>query len=328
MTPSARPIAAVACPQIIDRFQPIAGHLSAFAARAEQLGFASIWTSELTTATVLDPLPLLAYCAATTQRVRLGVAVLLTALRSPLRLAQETATVDRLSGGRLIVGVGLGGNRALYPKHGLQPAGRADRFESGLQLLLQLWRGADRPSANPYWALDGTEHVPPPAQRPHPPLWFGARSKAGLERAVRLGDGFVGSGSESTDIFAEQVRIARRLVKEERYDGDFHIAKRFYFLVDDDHSRARERARQWFGANYGKPELAERVAGLGPAGDCAAGAAAVVEAGANTVIFNPIVDEHDQLERLAAEVLPAVPQHVRPILADGALTHRPPYPMD
>src|SRR5262249_44195029 len=92
-----------------------------YLARAEALGFGSAWVVEPLLGAIpsLEPVELVTYAAALTSRMRLGTAVLLTALRSPVHLAKSLATLDHLSGGRLIVGVGLGGNPAVYPVFGL-----------------------------------------------------------------------------------------------------------------------------------------------------------------------------------------------------------------
>jgi len=88
-----------------------------FLARAEALGFESVWVVEQILGSIrsLEPLTLLTYAAACTERIRLGSAVLLTALRSPIHLAKSVATLDQLSGGRIDLGVGLGGNPRIYP---------------------------------------------------------------------------------------------------------------------------------------------------------------------------------------------------------------------
>ena len=97
------------------------GKLRAFLARAEDLGFESAWVVEQTLGTIgsLEPIELLTYAAALTARIRLGTAVLLTPLRSPVHLAKSLATLDHLSHGRLLVGVGLGGNAQVYPAYGI-----------------------------------------------------------------------------------------------------------------------------------------------------------------------------------------------------------------
>src|SRR3989442_351123 len=105
-----------------------------FLARAEALGFESAWVVEQILGSIrsLEPVTLLTYAAACTERLRLGPAVLLTALRSPVHLAKTLTTLDHLSGGRLDVGVGLRGDPRVYPPFGLTSPRRADRLAQRL----------------------------------------------------------------------------------------------------------------------------------------------------------------------------------------------------
>jgi alkanesulfonate monooxygenase SsuD/methylene tetrahydromethanopterin reductase-like flavin-dependent oxidoreductase (luciferase family) len=126
---------------------PIDGaRLRQFLTRADTLGFHRAWVVEQILGTIpsLEPVTLLTWAAALTERLRLGSAVLLTALRSPLHLAKSLATLDQLSGGRLIVGVGLGGNPKLYPAFGLDAKRRVARFAEGLRLMKQKWTSVGR----------------------------------------------------------------------------------------------------------------------------------------------------------------------------------------
>lgn len=131
----------IAIPQIWA--QPDEGlvSLQPFLARAEALGFHSAWVQEqvLGTANSLEPVALLSYAAATTRRMRLGTAVIITTLRNPVRLAKSLATVDHLSDGRLIVGVGIGGLLDLYPAFGISSEARVRRFTDGIRTTKRLW---------------------------------------------------------------------------------------------------------------------------------------------------------------------------------------------
>ena len=126
--------------------------------------------------------------------------------------------------------------------------------------------------------------------------------------AVAFGDGFFGAGSSTTAQFAEQVRILREeLARAERDPATFRIAKRVYIAVDDDDERARQRVAAALDPLYGDFGLAGRllpVAVTGTPHDCLAGLHAVAAAGAQRILFNPLFDEREQMERLAAEVMP------------------------
>jgi probable F420-dependent oxidoreductase len=278
--------------------------------RAERLGFHSVWVAEQILGRIasLEPVELLAYAAALTERVRLGAAVLLTALRNPVHLAKSLATLDHLSGGRLIVGVGLGSSTRVYPAFGLTAERRAARFVEGLRLMKRFWTEPRVTFGGDFWRVDGGVMEPKPLQRPHPPIWFGAHHPDALRRAAALGDGFMGAGSVSTDDFAGEVTRLRALLAEAGRDPEgFPVGKRVYIAIDRDRARAERRLAEWFGAFYGTPELAAKVAVRGDVEECLEGLARVVAAGARLVMLNPVFDELEHLERFAAEIVPKLP---------------------
>jgi probable F420-dependent oxidoreductase len=277
-----------------------------FLGRAEAAGFHSAWVVEQVLGAIpsLEAIELLTYAAAVTQRMRLGSAVLLTALRSPIHTAKTLATLDHLSAGRLTVGVGLGANPQLYPAYGLAPERRAARFAEGLRLMKRLWTEPRVTFEGEFFAVRDARMEPKPVQRPHPPLWFGAHHPNALRRTVELGDGFMGAGSLSTAKFADEVKLLRQLLAEGGRDpAAFPIGKRVYIAVDRDRARAAERLAGWFGAFYGRPQLAGEVSVWGSPADCLDQLGQVVAAGAGLVMLNPVFDDMEHLEVFAAEFL-------------------------
>ena len=296
----------ICIPQFVEdgSFDPEA--LRRYLARAEALGFESAWTLEqvLGTMPVLGPLETLAHAAASTATIRLGCAVLITTLHSPVHLAKSIATLDHLSRGRIEVGVATGGRRA-FSGFGVDPDTFVARFTEGLELMKACWTEPDITFAGRFWQLDGANMEPKPFQKPHPPIWFGGSAPAALRRAVRHGDGFFGAGSPTTAQFAAQVPVVREAL-EQQGKRDFRIAKRVYLAVDDDAPRARERLSatlQRMYSVFGAPDLTP-VTVSGPPDACIEGLSAVADAGAEMILLNPIFDEAEQMERLAAEVMP------------------------
>jgi probable F420-dependent oxidoreductase len=283
------------------------GSIRKYLARAEALGFHSAWVVEQILGSIpsLEPIELLTYAAAVTTRIRLGSAVLLTALRSPVHTAKSLATLDHLSGGRLIVGVGLGANPKIYPAYGIAAERRAARFAEGIQVMKRLWTEPRVTFEGEFFKLQNASMEPKPVQKPHPPLWFGGHHPNALKRTVELGDGFMGAGSLSTAKFGEEVMLLRRLLQEAKCDpAAFPVAKRVYIAVDRDKARAGKRLTEWFGAFYGRPQMAEEVSVWGPPEDCAEGLKQVVAAGARLLMLNPVFDELEQLEVFASEIAP------------------------
>ncbi len=276
---------------------------------AEDLGFGSGWVLEqpIGIAPVLEPLALLAHAAAVTGRMRLGTAVILTPLRIPVELAKGLATVDQLSGGRLIAGLALGGWRDLYSAFGLSADRRAQRFEDAVALLKRLWTEDSVTFDGEFWQLRDARVEPKPVQRPHPPVWFGGNLAPAVARAARMADGWIGAGSAPTEAFAEAYGgLSAALADAGRDPETFAVAKRVYVAVDDDAERARTRLREWFGLFYRNPDLADRVAVWGPASRCVEGLQAVVDAGAKMLVLNPVFDQEEQAEALASDVIPAI----------------------
>jgi len=281
--------------------------LRGFLARAEALGVQSAWVVEQVLGSIrsLEPVALLTYAAACTERLRLGSAVLLTALRSPVHLAKSLATLDHLSGGRLTVGVGLGGNPRIYPAFGLQAARRAARFAEGLRLMKRLWTDERVTFEGEFFKLQNASMEPKPLQKPHPPLWFGGHHPNALRRAVELGDGFIGAGSVSTATFLGEVKLLKSLLEEAGRDpARFPLGKRVYIAVDHDRARAGRRLAEWFGAFYGKPELAAEVSVWGDPGECVDRLAEITAAGVGFLMLNPVFDESEQLEQFASRIAP------------------------
>ena len=207
----------ISIPQLdYDRFDD-AG-MKAYLARAEELGFEGGWTMEQVVggSPQIAPLQMLAYAAACTTRLRLGVAVLITTLHDPLQLAWAVTAVDRLSHGRLDVGVGHGGRARPFSAFGVEKATFVSYFTEGVELMKAAW--SDEPKVTfhgRFRDVDGLPIQPKPVQRPHPPLWIGGTAPKALARAVRLGDAFIGAGSSTTAMFAKAVESVRRELDEQ-----------------------------------------------------------------------------------------------------------------
>jgi alkanesulfonate monooxygenase SsuD/methylene tetrahydromethanopterin reductase-like flavin-dependent oxidoreductase (luciferase family) len=229
--------------------------LRSYLARAEQLGFEAGWVLEqiVGEAPLLAPLELLAYSAACTERLRLGVAVLVASLHDPLQLASAVTAVDRLSHGRLDVGVAPGGGFRQFSAFGVQKATFVRSFTEGLELMKAAWSDQPRVTFHGrFRQVDDLPIQPKPVQRPHPPIWFGGHAPKALARAVRHGDAFLGAGSSTTASFAEAVQTVRRELAEQGKDpARFTIGKRVYLMVDDDAARARARVLAGLRRIYG-----------------------------------------------------------------------------
>jgi probable F420-dependent oxidoreductase len=277
--------------------------------RVEELGlFESAWTQEqvIGPAFILAPLELMAYAAACTEQLRLGCAVFVLPLHNPLHLAKAISSLDCLSHGRVEVGVATGGRERPFGAFGVHADRPVARFNEALALMKACWTEREINFDGRLWKLQGASMEPKPVQKPHPPVWFGGSVPAGMRRAVRHGDGFMGAGSQTTAQFATQVKVVREeLSAHGRDPATFRIGKRVYVHVDDDAARGRRLLEDALTRHYGRGGWSEHIV-AGPVVACTDGIHAVADAGAGLILLNPLVDEAQQLERLAAEVIPAL----------------------
>jgi probable F420-dependent oxidoreductase len=277
--------------------------------RAEALGFESAWTQEqvLGRFPQLGPTETMSFAAACTERIRLGCAVYVSPLHNPVHLAKSVSTLDQLCGGRLEVGLGAGGKRRPFAAFGVDPASYISRFTEGVALMKACWTEPSIAFDGRFWQVHGAAMEPKPVQKPFPPLWFGGGHPNALRRAVQLGGGFFGAGSSTTAQFREQVRDLRTILAEEGRDGvGFPIAKRVYIHVDEDADRAAQRVSQNLAEIYAHIEADfSAVAVFGSPSTCIDGVREVIDAGAELILFTPLEDEAEQMERVAAEVVPA-----------------------
>jgi probable F420-dependent oxidoreductase len=278
-----------------------------YAVRAEELGFARLWSldavpgSATSRVPLLDGLHVLTTAAAVTDAIGLGVAVIVLPARNPAVLARELATIDRLSGGRLTVGVGVGRSEPTAAGLGLPAGSRARRLREGVEVLRALWADGEATYEGEFYRFAGVTLEPKPVQRPGPPVWFGAGSPPALRRAARLGDGWLGAGSSPSEAFPGQLRILVDALREAgREPGAFPVGKRVYIAVEDTERRARDRLAPVLDGMYGAPGLTDRVAVCGPPEACAEQLRVLVAAGARELLLHSMYDQLEQLEALAA----------------------------
>ncbi len=278
-------------------------------ARVEELEvFESGWVQEqvIGAAGVLAPLQTLTYAAACTRRLRLGCAVFILPLHNPLHLAKAISSLDCLSNGRVEVGVATGGKERPFAAFGIDPDKPVARFNEALALMKSFWTDEQIDFEGRFWTLQGATMEPKPVQKPHPPVWFGGNAPAGMRRAALHGDGFMGAGSQTTARYAEQVSMVKdELAVQNRDPGKFRFGKRVYIHVEDDPALAQRSLGEALKRHYGFGDWSEQMV-AGTVEDCIAGLRAVADAGAELLLLNPLVDDQQQLERLAGEVIPAL----------------------
>ncbi len=284
-------------------------HVRKFAARAETLGYDSLWLQERIVGDfpMLEPVTLLSYVAAITAKLKLGTSVILLPLRNPLQLAKAYSTLDVMSNGRAIMGVGLGGGHlgSHEDLFGYTREGRVTRFTEAVQIMKLLWTEPKANFQGRYWNFKDVSMEPKPMQQPRLPIIFGGHHENALRRAVKYADGWMGAGSSSSGSFIrESARLRDMLADAKRNPATFHFAKRVYLAVDSDKARAKRRIREWFGKRYKNADLGPKVSIWGGAAECTEKIQEIVNGGAQQIVFNPLFDEMEHLDICAKEIMP------------------------
>jgi len=279
--------------------------------RVEQLGFDSVWTGDHVSFhnPLYESLTLLASYAPITRRIRLGTAVYLLALRSPAVAAKITATLDVLSGGRLIFGVGVGGeNPKEFELCGVPHAERGARVTEGIDVVRALWREAPATFHGRFSRFEGVSIDPKPVQK-LPPIWVGGRSDAALVRAGSQGDGWVSYVVQPERYARSLEKIREAAHAAGRSLTGFTGAHLAFITVGRDYERARKTWVSVLSRRYAQDfePLANKYGVIGTPEQCAAQLAAFRDAGCTYFLLSAIGDprdEREQLETIAAEILP------------------------
>jgi probable F420-dependent oxidoreductase len=273
------------------------------AQRAEALGFQDLWVTENTLDHVFcfDPVVVLTYAAALTNTIRLGVSVSVLPIHHPALVAHQWASLDYASGGRAILGIGLG-RAHHYSQFEVPTARRVRRFQEQVALIKRLWTEPETDYRGQLYNVTATM-APKPVQKPHPPLWFGVGHPAALQRAATLGDGWMGSGGSSIAAFAEAVPALKRALAEAGRDpARFPISKRLFLAVDERPQRARAELARWFTEVYRNPEGTDASGLWGTPEQVRERLEEIVAMGATHLLLNPVSRYAEQLEAVAKVV--------------------------
>ncbi|MCS7277155.1 MAG: LLM class flavin-dependent oxidoreductase [Dehalococcoidia bacterium] len=292
---------------------PLAGPDLSAVEEAESLGYDSVWSSEhiFFYGPTMDAFTVLAAYAARTQRVLLGTAVTLLPLRPPAVVAKEATSVDIISGGRLILGVGVGGE---YPKEfeacGVPVQERGARANEAIRILRRLWREDNVTYRGRFWQLGGVTLQPKPVQPGGPPIWVAGRSEAAMRRAGRLGDGYL-PYLFSPERFRDGWQKVRQYAQEAGRDPDSLTPALYQFVsLADSYEEAKASAVGYLSRTYNQPfeNIVDRYVVLGTPRDCVHRLEQYVEAGVRhfLLVFIGPGAARDQLRAFASQVAPAL----------------------
>jgi probable F420-dependent oxidoreductase len=291
---------------------PDPGHFRAVAELAESLGFDSIWAGEHLSFhnPILDLGVALTTFATCTRRIGLGAGVVLLPLRHPSLVAKQAASIDYLSGGRLVLGIGVGGEGEKdFEAAGVPLSERGSRADEGIQALRALFGPPPASFTGRHYRFEEIEIAPRAAQPDGPPIVVGGSSPAAQRRAGRLGDGWL-----PYMLSARRYRDGLAAVHEhaegaERDPGALIAGAVLFALVGDDGDRAREAARAHLSERYGmrfEPHHVARLCVVGTPTECQERLGEYIDAGARHLCLNVCAGSEDVIEqcaRLHAEVI-------------------------
>ncbi len=282
------------------------GSLLALAETAEALGFDSVWVGDSLLARPRhDPLTLLAAVAARTRRVEIGTAVLLPALRNPVVLAQQIATLDRIAEGRLILGVGIATDvpniRAEFEAAGVPFDRRAGRLVEAMALCRALWAG-EAVDWDGRWKMKAAVLGPTPHRPGGPPIWIGGSVKAARERAGRLFDGWFPNAPSPAEYTEQWSEVQAAAHAAERDPSKLTGAMYLTLAIDDDAVSADARINSYLEQYYGArlDTMRKRLmCYAGPSAGAAAWLQSYLDAGASHLVLRFAGDHERQLETVA-----------------------------
>ena len=297
---------------------------------AEALGFHGSFVTEhhfTAIGQISATLTLLTWIAARTTTLRLGTAVIVLPWHNPVLLAEQAATLDLLSGGRLDFGVGKGYRNNEFAGFAMPPEEAEGRFEEGLAVILQAFTKNEPFSHHGrYWRFDEIVVEPPPAQRPHPPLWMAASSAESIRGCARRGCSLLLDQFADPDLIGERIALYRRALEDTGHVYDrtrVAVARNFWVASDAaDTEAARRRQAQ---ANQrlldlsrgpasrptshilgysDAPGAREANALIGTPGEIAAKLTALRDVGVDYVLLSG-QGSRDNLRRFARDIMPA-----------------------
>jgi probable F420-dependent oxidoreductase len=292
---------------------PLIDELAEHVSHVDRAGYDSIWCGDHISfpAAILDPLLQLAQAAVVSRRLLLGTSVYLLPLRHPVPVAKQVASLDHLSEGRFIFGVGVGGE---FPKEyascGVPIGERGRRLSEAIPLLRKLWTGQPVSHAGAHYPSFEAVPMQPPARQPGgPPIWCGGRSEGALKRAGEIADGWISYVVTPQMFEAGLAKIAAAAEAAGRGGARFGTSHLLFTRLDATYEKALDAATVTLSQRYAMDfrKAAERYAALGSAQQVADRIRAFHTAGVRHLVLDlvgPYEDRRRQIEQFAADVLP------------------------
>ncbi len=279
--------------------------------RIESAGFDSLWVGDHVAfyIPVLESLTLLSFLAAATERVRLCTGVYLLPLRNPTTTAKVTSTLDMLSGGRLTLGIGVGGE---FPPEfeacGVPVGERGPRTDEAIEILRRLWTEDQVAHEGRHFSFGPVSLSPKPSQKRGPPIIVGGRKGPTFRRAGVLGDGYISHMCSAEQSAANMEKIAAHAVEAGRPPRPFETASFLFTVLDDSYESALDRAAKLLETIYNRPfrDAAKKYCLLGRPEDWLEQMQEFARAGSRHFVFSLLSDADEFLEAYEEVIRPGL----------------------
>ena len=278
----------------------------------DQLDFDSVWVGDhlAFTLPILDPFVQLAHACAYSRKLTVASGVYLLPMRHPAAAAKQAASLDHLSEGRFIFGVGVGGE---FPKEwqlvDVPTSERGARLTEGIEVMRKLWTGDPVAHKGKFYSFEEVHMQPATFRKGGPPIWCGGRSEAALKRTGRLADGYL-SYVITPDMFREALTKIEEAAEEAgREMNDFGSGHLLFCCIDETYEKAWDKATELLSERYAMDfrRAAERYCAMGTPEDVAEKIKEFHDAGVRHFVFDFLGDQPQRmvsLEQFAYEVLP------------------------
>ena len=286
---------------------PTTAEFNQFFRSAESQGFHSLWVTDRVFHAInsFDPMVLLTWAAAVTQRIRLGTAVYLWVLRHPVLSAKTIAMLDYVSDGRLTMGISLGGRDWEFEPLNVPVRTRVSRFEEGLTLARKLWSEQDVTFHGRHYNMEKVNIDPKPVQKASIPILMGGGADAALKRAAEMSDGWIAGGAGGAEAFQGTWQKVQDFAKAAGKNAEsLESVKLLYINVGQNREQCIAELEAYTHAYYGPQYDVENNCVFGPPADCAAKIQGFIDAGAKTIILGPTWPDEARIAPIAQDIMP------------------------
>ncbi len=291
---------------------PAIGEMMDNVRRAERLGFDGIWSGDhiIMHSPIMDVMTVLASFASITERVTLGTAVYLMPLRHPVAIAKQVVSLDLLSEGRFVFGVGVGGEIVReFDAVGVAVSERGRRTDEGLDILTRVLSEDHVTYEGKYYQVHDVTLAPRPKQQPYPPIWVGGRSDAAIRRAARYGSCWLGYLVSPNRLREAMQKVQDMAPTYGRNPADIQGGMLLFTALAKDYETGKEMAIANLSRRYNQPfdNLVDRYCAMGTPEQCLEQIQSFIDAGMRHLVFSftcPAEQMPEQLEQCANELLP------------------------